>query len=543
MKRKLLLLIGLFFLIEIGYAQPYPNRPQEAVILKVNLEKDLIVVDILSEQKDFTKIISGLGQLKLTNENDLPIKPQDLRAGSKIHVLSNTEDFVSHSTGIKLLTNWEGENLKLEGILNYYDSISKLATIDGRKAKLDGNTLIEGKSKYQDKTFTDFSVITKGNFVTLFGPRQNSGIILANRVYLKENEFTSSQKKLRDRFESMYSDTDISAVIVPEDLKKYTDQLEKGFAKIGDLKLKILDNLLVQAYVNKIGQDLIPKWQLNLADSIENKVNFRFYVIESPILNAYALPNGQVFIHSGLLEILENEAQLATILSHEMAHVVYEHSAERLKNDELKKKAGLITKLVFKIALRKQSKEDTDLAELLDEDFHDGGVDAALKLVTSISDLPIEAKSSLRSLGLGLQTFSSGIHSKKREEQADRLGLLYMHNAGYNLMEASKIRKKIMTLSGETRFQENLEEVANGWLKRSDMYTQENPWESLNITLQEKLVNRTKKNWFCSHPLATKRYRNINHAIASDYAYHNWDSAQIGIEEFQKVITALKTKK
>lgn len=49
---------------------------------------------------------------------------------------------------------------------------------------------------------------------------------------------------------------------------------------------------------------------------------FRVTVVRDPTLNAFALPNGRIFLHSGLLSRLENEAQLAAVLAHEMAHVI-----------------------------------------------------------------------------------------------------------------------------------------------------------------------------------------------------------------------------
>src|SRR5881396_932512 len=53
---------------------------------------------------------------------------------------------------------------------------------------------------------------------------------------------------------------------------------------------------------------------------------FRFGVMSDPTLNAFAMPNGRVYVHSGLLSRLDNEAQLAMILGHEMTHVTSRHA-------------------------------------------------------------------------------------------------------------------------------------------------------------------------------------------------------------------------
>lgn len=64
--------------------------------------------------------------------------------------------------------------------------------------------------------------------------------------------------------------------------------------------------------------------------------NFQFHVLaDTETINAFALPGGQIFITVGLLNDLENEAQLAGVLSHEMGHVIERHSAEQMATSQL----------------------------------------------------------------------------------------------------------------------------------------------------------------------------------------------------------------
>jgi len=84
----------------------------------------------------------------------------------------------------------------------------------------------------------------------------------------------------------------------------------------------IYDNQKISDYVNEIGQNLI-----NAAGISDKK--YSFYVLNSPITNAFSLPGGYVFICRGMLAILNTEAELAGILSHEIAHVEARHYAER----------------------------------------------------------------------------------------------------------------------------------------------------------------------------------------------------------------------
>ncbi|XP_024940455.1 metalloendopeptidase OMA1, mitochondrial [Cephus cinctus] len=66
-------------------------------------------------------------------------------------------------------------------------------------------------------------------------------------------------------------------------------------------------------------------------ESIKDK-QWTLTVVNSPLKNSYVLPGGNIFVFLGMLEIVENEDQLAVILSHEMAHALLDHSIEQLSN-------------------------------------------------------------------------------------------------------------------------------------------------------------------------------------------------------------------
>jgi predicted Zn-dependent protease len=78
----------------------------------------------------------------------------------------------------------------------------------------------------------------------------------------------------------------------------------------------------VQSYVNEVGQRMA-----KVADG--QGVTYRFTVLDSPIVNAFALPGGYVYITRGLLAYATDEAELAGVLGHEIGHVVARHSAQR----------------------------------------------------------------------------------------------------------------------------------------------------------------------------------------------------------------------
>lgn len=86
----------------------------------------------------------------------------------------------------------------------------------------------------------------------------------------------------------------------------------------------IYPDRFLQDYVNELGQSMVPK-------EVPPGVLFSFRVIDEPLPNAFALPDGRIFIHSGLLAFVSNEAQLAMILGHEIGHVIERHYIDSVK--------------------------------------------------------------------------------------------------------------------------------------------------------------------------------------------------------------------
>jgi len=86
----------------------------------------------------------------------------------------------------------------------------------------------------------------------------------------------------------------------------------------------IYQDKTLQLYVNEIGQNLVSK----LSDKIFSKYYFR--VMDSPEINAFALPGGYVYVTRGLLAIVNNEAELAGVIGHEIGHIIFHHGAKQI---------------------------------------------------------------------------------------------------------------------------------------------------------------------------------------------------------------------
>ena len=107
-----------------------------------------------------------------------------------------------------------------------------------------------------------------------------------------------------------------------------TEETEIAMGKNADPQViqlyGIYQDKKLQLYVNEIGQKLV--------DSLSDKIfpRFHFKLVDSPEINAFALPGGYVYVTRGLLAALNSEAELANVLGHEIAHVTLHHGAKMM---------------------------------------------------------------------------------------------------------------------------------------------------------------------------------------------------------------------
>jgi beta-barrel assembly-enhancing protease len=100
------------------------------------------------------------------------------------------------------------------------------------------------------------------------------------------------------------------------DLLEQVNLLDKRFERDG---LVYADDA-TNAYLQRVGESLLPR-DLNL-----EHVLWKFRALRDPLPNAFALPNGSVYVDTGLIALLDNESQLASILAHEITHVLNRHA-------------------------------------------------------------------------------------------------------------------------------------------------------------------------------------------------------------------------
>ena len=115
-------------------------------------------------------------------------------------------------------------------------------------------------------------------------------------------------------------------------LWKEAQELQLRFDKSG----LVYENVLVTEYVNQVALKLIPT-------NVAQEIGFQIKILKHPVPNAFALPHGALYIHTGMLARMENEAQLAAIIGHEASHIIRRHTLQTFRN--VKQAAAFATTL------------------------------------------------------------------------------------------------------------------------------------------------------------------------------------------------------
>jgi len=168
--------------------------------------------------------------------------------------------------------------------------------------------------------------------------------------------------------------------------KEYATQIEAS--------LKLVTDPTINEYVNRVGQ--------NLVRNSDAKVPFTIKVVDSDVINAMALPGGFFYVNSGLILAADNEAELAGVMAHEIAHVAARHTTRQLTRYQFINYASL--PLIFV----------------------GGGIGLAAREAAGIG------------IPMTFLKFSRGF-----EAEADYLGIQYMYKAGYDPNEFVNFFEKI----------------------------------------------------------------------------------------------------
>jgi predicted Zn-dependent protease len=108
-----------------------------------------------------------------------------------------------------------------------------------------------------------------------------------------------------------------------EEEKKLGNQVATEFLNEYGKKGQVYNDPQTNAYINRLGQSLVQFGP-------EKQFTYKFYVLKSQEVNAFAVPGGHIFVFTGLINYCQNEAELAGVLAHEAGHIISRHGTEQL---------------------------------------------------------------------------------------------------------------------------------------------------------------------------------------------------------------------
>jgi len=167
-----------------------------------------------------------------------------------------------------------------------------------------------------------------------------------------------------------------------------------------DPKVKILDDPEISYYVQSVG--------LKLArNSHWPELDYHIKVIDSKEINAFALPGGYLYVFRGLLDAVDNEAELASVLGHEIAHITERHATKQMTKAQIYEIAAAIGSAAT-------------------------GAGQAGRMVAGLGEALLMTK-----------------FSREDEAEADRYGMEYMVKAGYDPQAMISMFKKLLKIHKE----------------------------------------------------------------------------------------------
>lgn len=174
-------------------------------------------------------------------------------------------------------------------------------------------------------------------------------------------------------------------------------------------ELDVSEDASLNAYVKCVSNALIK----TLPEPYKS-ADWDITVFNNEAANAFALPGYNIGVYTGLLDVAENQHQLAAVIGHEIGHVIAEHSNERVSSNMM---VGLGLQVGAMIA---DSQLDEENAALV-----------------------------MSALGIGAQVGILLPYSRTHESESDRLGLQYMAEAGFRLQEAAQLWRNMAAEGGD----------------------------------------------------------------------------------------------
>ena len=282
----------------------------------------------------------------------------------------------------------DGRRESLDGYAEWWSN--GLLIVDGQRVRLAAG----GKFK-APKAVASFARIPLGYEVKVKGRRDAQGVIEADEVDAKENGTALFETDLRNAFDSMEQKYLTERRMYDEDDKGKRQEYGRLYTSGPEVER-----------VRGILKRLVPGY-------LESRA-FRIYVVENREWNAMAAPNDSIYVFTGLLNELDDD-EVAIVLGHELAHATHEHSRKSFKKTMLIQLAALGITAVAEEAVKDKNKR-------------------AVLQVAAV---------------LGATVWTSG-YGRSHEDQADRVGLRYAAEGGYDVRKGPALWNRFARKYGDT---------------------------------------------------------------------------------------------
>lgn len=282
----------------------------------------------------------------------------------------------------------DGRRESLDGYAEWWRD--GLLIVDGQRVRLAAAGKFKGSSNV--KSFTQ---IPLGYEVKVKGRRGPDGVVLADEVEAKENGTALFETDLRSAFDTMEQN------YLTE--RRMYDEDDKG-------KRHVYGRL----YTRGPQVDRVREILRRLVPGYLGRRDFRIYVVENKEWNAMAAPNDSIYVFSGLLADLDDD-EVAIVLGHELAHATHEHSRKGFKKDMLIQLAALGVVAVAEETVKDKNK----------------------RVVLQVAAL------------LGATAWTSG-YGRSHEDQADRVGLRYANEGGFDVRKGPPLWNRFAKKYGDS---------------------------------------------------------------------------------------------
>jgi Peptidase family M48/PDZ domain/Domain of unknown function (DUF5666) len=391
--------------------EDYRVTHDEGLVLSIDQAQD-------SDREPFTVGDIRVGtELEVTGQYDektgalvaerIKVFPQDSRKVKRTALIEKAPSLLRDSDGSWSGTFFaDGQHICVQSITKVVFKLNGSEKLAVRKA--------DTNSDYA-RPLGSLDEVNPGTWLSYEGRRQEDGTILASKLEFWHAEMKAGEarlwRELTPRMRALHS--------------KGLTYEEVIISRVGKFRLVPSDE--AQEYVRRVGESLIPAFEKNLPPSDPRKIPFQFFLVQNKETNAFALANGTVVVNSGLINLLEDEAQLAAVIGHELAHAVQEHTWREQQNHR-----NIRTALKI------------------------GAVVASSMGKQSIADMAVLTEAAIR----------NG-YSRAMENQADRKGLEYMLDGGYDIREAPRVWVLMTKKYGNQRTNFFWSDHDNNLLRRS----------------------------------------------------------------------------